>query len=132
MTNLPQQDNKSASQAHHVSLLTILLPIILIGLALRVVYGIFTGDQSAIIGGSCILAMIVIFIMPSLWLAERIFRGKLGQHLRGKETYIPIITNKWFSFYLRHENRPWWVILVLFVLGWIISIALIISMMEFQ
>jgi len=113
----PPQGNTNHSNG---SCMRFILPLFIIIIVVLGLLRISTGST-----GSGILLIIVGFslliIIPAGYLARRIFRGRFGGSIRGEQIDHPIIRTKRFTFSIREERRPWWILWpVLFILGWVL------------
>jgi hypothetical protein len=60
-------------------------------------------------------------VSPAGYLARLIFRGKVGEFIRGEEIDHPVIQTKRLTISIREERRPWWILFpIIFILGWIL------------
>jgi Na+/proline symporter len=120
-------ERKKDPNSRSLSCGRIAIPLFAILILLFALFGPSTGDPTL----SMLLVFIalsIIFILPAGALARFVFRGKFGELIRGEPIDHEIVSTKRFKFSLRENKRPFWVTALLFVLGWIIMIAIIIYM----
>jgi len=120
MTQEPNGQKKS------VSLLTLLLPIILIGLVYWSIKNFLIGNISTATFSALAVLTILIVAFPVKWISNAISAGKIGSLVKGEEVGKPIYQGKRFSFSLTHTKRPLWFTVLLYIVGWIIIIVVLI------
>ena len=110
------------SEANHPnsSCMRFVVPLLIIAL---VVLGLFRLSAGYIQTGILLIAvgLSLLLIIPAGYLARWIFRGKLGDSIRGEQIDHPIIRTKRFTFSILEGRRPWWMLWpVIFILGWVL------------
>ena len=122
----PRKQEPARPKPRQFTVFPILLPVILIGLLIFSVWNYGAGNTAAFRFSLVLFIVLAVVVLPSMGLARFMFRGRLGKILRGDDTYTPVYTSKRFSFFIRHHNRPWWITLLLYLLGWVLIIFIFV------
>jgi hypothetical protein len=120
MKQVPNGQRKS------VSLLTLLLPIILIGLVYWSIKNFLVGNIGTATFSAIAVLAILIIAFPVKWISNAISASKIGGLIKGEEVDKPIYQGKHFSFSLTHTKRPLWFTVLLYIVGWIIIVVVLI------
>ena len=101
-----------------IVLLVFVIPFVVFGI-IRLGEGNFEAGILLIVVGLSLL-----LIIPAGYIARLVFRGKLGELIRGEDIDHPVVSTKRFSFSLRGQKRPLWVTVLLYTLGWLVLILI--------
>ena len=118
-----QEPNESRKS---ISLLSLLLPFILIGLILWSIRSLLSGNGSAATFSILAILAILAVAYPLKWITKSISKSKFGNLVNSDKLEKPIYQGKRFSLSVTHTKRPIWFTVLLYVIGWIIAIVILI------